>query len=79
MFSIRESLAFTREQNDALAKMRLTKELADLRQARGDSSEAERAYRECLQMAEGLDLPTPAEKGAWVSSIQFALGNCLLA
>jgi serine/threonine protein kinase len=75
----RESLGFTRGQKDPLATMRLTKELADLQQAQGNSADAERAYRECLQMAEGLDLPTPAEKGAWVSSIQLALGNCLLA
>ena len=73
----RESLGFVRGQKDSLAIMRLSKELADLQQAQGKSSEAEPSYRECLELAEGLDLL--ADKAIWIGSIQLALGNCLRA
>ncbi|MBI3837011.1 MAG: protein kinase [Planctomycetia bacterium] len=74
----RESLPLIREHEDGFYTMRLLQELADLKQAERKFDEAERLYRDSLQLAEIL-AKNPKFADSWMSAILTELGDCIVA
>ncbi len=75
---IREYLPFIREMRRGFDSLEWTNRLAELMQQLGRLAEAERLYRQCLDIA-GTMIKNKVEMGGWMGSVAHGLAQSLAA